>query len=235
MQTSISTLTLEFNIPCLPQELKQFRGVIAELGGWNNDLFHQHDNSGAQSKLLHRYPLIQYRSYKGKPYIYSINEGRDALMELWKSGAIEKYYAARGINLHIDDYDKPKQWLRLVPVQEQNLYRYRILQYVPFNNANYELYKSLPTYLNKVAFLERMLAQHLLGLAAALNWQWDKKQHRLTVTIDDIDRFEKVKEHNNSFIAIDLVFYTNALLPDRIAIGNDMAFGKGWLHKQPRK
>ena len=98
MQTSISTLTLEFNIPCLPQEVKQFRGVIAGLGGWDNDLFHQHDNSNGEGKLLQRYPLIQYRSYKGRPYIYAINQGRDALMALWKSGAIEKYYKGRNID-----------------------------------------------------------------------------------------------------------------------------------------
>jgi Cas6b C-terminal domain/Cas6b N-terminal domain len=235
MQTSISTLTLEFNIPCLPQEVKQFRGVIAQLGGWDNDLFHQHDNSGEESKLIHRYPLIQYRSYKDKPYIYAINQGREALTALWKSGAIEKYYNEKGINLSIAAFDKPTQYLRLVPLQEQNMYRYRIMQYVPFNNANYDVYKNLPTYLNKVAFLERMLAQHLMGLAAAMEWKWDKNEHQLLVTIDDIDRFEKVTEHRNNFIAIDLVFYTNALLPDRIAIGNDMAFGKGWLHKQPKK
>jgi hypothetical protein len=235
MQTTISTLTLEFSIPCLSQELKQFRGVIAELGGWHNDLFHQHDNSGEESKLLHRYPLIQYRSYKDKPYIYAINEGRDALMELWKSGAIENYYTAKGISLHIDAFDKPRQYLRLVPIQEQIMYRYRIMQYVPFNNANYDVYKSLPTYLNKVAFLERLLAQHLAGLAAALHWKWNRSEHQLLVTIDDIDRFEKIREHHNNFLAIDLVFYCNALLPDRIAIGNDMAFGKGWLHKQPKK
>jgi hypothetical protein len=235
MQTTISTLTLEFSIPCLPQEVKQFRGVIAQLGGWNNDLFHQHDNSVEESKLIHRYPLIQYRSYKDKPYIYAINQGRDALVALWKSGAIEKYYKAKGIDLQIEAFDKPAQYLRLVPLQEQNMYRYRIMQYVPFNNANYNVYKNLPTYLNKVAFLERMLAQHLLGLAAAMEWKWDKNEHQLLVTIDDIDRFEKITEHRNNFIAIDLVFYTNALLPDRIAIGNDMAFGKGWLHKQPKK
>ena len=233
MQTSISTLTLEFNIPCLPHEIKQFRGVIAQLG--KHDLFHQHDNANEETKLIHRYPLIQYRSYKDNPYIYSINQGREALTELWKSGAIENYYEAKGIEIKIEAFDKPTQWLRLVPVEEQNLYRYRIMQWVPFNNANYEVYKALPTYLNKVAFLERMLAQHLKGLAKALEWKWDTNQHQLLVTIDDIDRFEKIKEHNNSFIAVDLVFYTNALLPDRIAIGNDMAFGKGWLHKQQRK
>lgn len=233
MQATISTLTLEFNIPCLPHEIKQFRGVIAQLG--KGDLFHQHDNSSEQTKLIHRYPLIQYRSYKDKPYIYAINEGREALMDLWKSGAIEKYYKDRNINLHIEAFDKPKQYLRLIPLHEQNLYRYRIMQWVPFNNANYEVYKNLPAYLNKVSFLERLLAQHLKGLAAALSWKWNTNEHQLLVTIDDIDRFEKVKEHNNNFIAIDLVFYANALLPDRIAIGNDMAFGKGWLHKQPGK
>lgn len=235
MQTTISTLTLEFSIPCLPQELKQFRGVIAELGGWHNDLFHQHDNSGEESKLLHRYPLIQYRCYKDKPYIYAINEGREALIALWESGAIEKYYTSKGIHLHIEAFDKPKQYLRLVPAEEHLMYRYRIMQYVPFNNANYTVYKNLPTYLNKVAFLERMLAQHLMGLASALQWKWNRSEHQLLVTIDDIDRFEKVHEHHNNFIAIDLVFYTNALLPDRIAIGNDMAFGRGWLHKQQKK
>jgi len=154
---------------------------------------------------------------------------------LWKSGAIETYYAGKGINLHITPFDKPTQYLRLVPLQEQNLYRYRIMQWVPFNNANYEVYKTLPTYLNKVAFLERLLAQQLRGLAKALDWKWDNNEHQLLVTIDDIDRFEKVTEHHNHFIAIDAVFYVNALLPDRIAIGNDMAFGRGWLHKQPRK
>jgi hypothetical protein len=235
MQTSISTLTLEFDIPCFPQEVKQFRGVIAELGGWDNALFHQHDNNGVESKLLHRYPLIQYRSYKDRPYIYAINEGREALMALWKSGAIDKYYKDRGIKLHIDVYDKPKQYLRLVPMQEQFMYRYRIMQYVPFNNANYNVYKNLPTYLNKIAFLEKLLVQHLQGMATGLGWKWDRNEHRLLATIDDIDRFEKIREHHNDFIAIDLVFYTNALLPDRIAIGNDMAFGRGWLHKQQKK
>jgi hypothetical protein len=235
MQTTISTLTLEFSIPCKPEELRKFRGVIAQLGGWNNSLFHQHDNSGEESKLLHRYPLIQYRSYKNRPYIYAINEGREALGQLWESGAIEKYYAEKGVALHIEAFDKPKQYLRLVPVQEQNMYRYRIMQYVPFNNANYNVYKNLPGFLSKVSFLEKLLVQHLQGLANALNWKWNKNEHRLTVTIDDIDRIEKVREHDNDFMAIDLVFYTNALLPDRIAIGNDMAFGRGWLHKQPRK
>jgi hypothetical protein len=235
MQTTISTLTLEFDIPCMPQEVKLFRGVIAELGGWHNDLFHNHDNSGAESKLLHRYPLIQYRSYNDKPYIYAINEGRDALHKLWQSGAIQKYYADRKINIHITAFDKPKQYLRLVPIQEQNMYRYRIMQYVPFNNASYAVYKSLPTFLNKVAFIEKTMTSHLNGLANALGWKWDKQAEQLMVCIDDIDKFEKVTEHRNNFLAINLVFYTNALLPDRIAIGNDMAFGKGWLHKQAKK
>jgi hypothetical protein len=235
MQTTISTLTLEFDIPCMPQEVKKFRGVIAQLGGRHADLFHNHDNSGEKSTVLQRYPLIQYRSYNGKPYIYAINRGREALQQLWQSGAIEKYYADRKIKLNIAAYDKPLQYLRLVPMQEQNMYRYRIVQYVPFNNANYALYKGLPTFLNKVAFIEKTIANHLNGLAKALDWKWDKKQHQLMVCIDDIDRFEKVTEHHNNFLAIDLVFYANALLPDRIAIGNDMAFGKGWLYKQLKK
>jgi Cas6b C-terminal domain/Cas6b N-terminal domain len=236
MQTTLSTLTLEFDIPCSSLELPKFRGVMAELGGFNNNLFHQHDNAGEQHKLLHRYPLIQYRSYNNKPYIYSINEGREALTALWKSGAIEHYYKkAKGINLHIDAYDKPVQYLRLLPVQDMNLYRYRIVEYVPFNNANYSIYKSLPSFLNKVAFLEKLLAQHLQGMAHSLGWQWNKNEHQLLVTIDDIDRFEKIHLHQNDFIAIDLVFYTNALLPDRIAIGNDMAFGKGWLFKKRKQ
>lgn len=235
MQTTISTLTLEFDIPCLPQEIKLFRGVIAGLGGWKNDLFHQHDNTGDDSKLLYRYPLIQYRSHKNKPYIYSINEGRDALIDLWKSGAIDAYYQSKGIELKVNAFDKPTQYLRLVPLEEANLYRYRLIQWVPFNNANYKIYKTLPTYLSKVAFLERLLAEHIKGLAKALNWRWDTNEQQLLVSIDDIDRFEKIREHHNDFIAVDLLFYANALLPDRIAIGNDMAFGKGWLHKQPKK
>jgi hypothetical protein len=235
MQTTISTLTLEFDLPCMPQEIRKFRGVIAQLGGWQNGLFHQHDNSGESGKLIQRYPLIQYRSYQNKPYIYSINEGRDALMALWQSGAIDDYYKKRDVVVQIDSFDKTNQYLRLIPIEEQNMYRYRIMQYIPFNNANYAVYKSLPTFLNKVAYLEKMIALHIQGLAVALGWKWNRHEQQLLVCIDDIDRFEKIKEHQNNFIGIDLVFYVNALLPDRIAIGNDMAFGKGWIHKQPKK
>lgn len=235
IEKTFESLTVEFDIPCIPSDLEKFRKKIAKLGNTYSPLFHNHDYSGNESKLNYDYPLINYRSYQNKPYIYAINKGREALEALLASGDIQAEYRKEDIEIKIDRIPKENQSLQLFAPEGKNMFRYRIKHYVPFNNANYDIYVNLPTFLNKVAFLEKMLTLHLSTMANALGWKWNKNKHQIVAIIDDIDRIEKITLHDNNFIAIDLVFYTNALLPDRIAIGNDLAFGKGWLHKQPKK
>ncbi|MCB0642014.1 MAG: hypothetical protein KDC44_10260, partial [Phaeodactylibacter sp.] len=72
MQTQpIRTLSLSFDVRLYARQIPQWRGAFIEMCGLDSDLFHNHNG---EAELHYRYPLIQYRMYKGKASILAINE-----------------------------------------------------------------------------------------------------------------------------------------------------------------
>jgi hypothetical protein len=228
-QVEVRTLSLTFDLPLHPDDLEAFRGAVASLAGIGNNLFHNHNNAiDAQTPYLFRYPRIQYQMHNGCASLFGINEGADALDGLTRRNAWRNFAVnGRPMPLRVAELRENNNFrLGLLPQPQ----RYRIYNYLPFTADNYTQYKQLPYLTEKVAMLERLLANHIVGFGRQVGWQWGDDQ-RLQVTLNDMDR---VKKHNilgTDLMAFDLVFAANATLPDRLGLGRKPAFGCGWIYR----
>ena len=233
MPVTIHTLSVIFNLRLRQEELEAFRGAVIALAGRENELFHNHNNQDEEAetnKFHHRYPLIHYRIQNHAASLFGINEGAEAIDKLLRSKAFKEFKMnGRALPLNIIERQENSSFaLSLSP--KKQVFAYRIYNYLPFNPDNYHQYKALPNFVQKVQFIEKLLANHLVAFAHAMNWEFPGNR-RLEVTIHDIDRIKKTEVLGIQMMAFDLVFSCNTLLPDRLGIGRKAAFGYGWLYR----
>jgi len=233
MPTTIHTLSIIFNLHLKQGELEAFRGAVIAIAGRENELFHNHNNhdeEAGDNKFHYRYPLINYRIQDHAASLFGINEGTEAIDKLLRSKAVKEFKMnGRPIPLNIFQRQENSSFALSLSAQTQ-VHSYRIYNYLPFTPDNYHQYKALPSFVRKVEFIEKLLANHLVIFAHAVNWAFPKNR-RLEVSIQDIDRIKKTEVLGVQMMAFDLVFNCNALLPDRLGIGRKTAFGYGWLYR----
>lgn len=228
--TAIQTISLTFDLPFRHEQIPALRGAMAAFAGKENDLFHNHDLSrdNGNDHYRHRYPLIQYRVHEGKAAIFGINKGAEALDFLRKRKDLSTF-SMNGYRhpLQVINSQREGSWQLGITPPDQ-MVRYRIYRYLPFHPENYRQYKSLFSLQDKIAFLERLLRNHLVSFFYGAGWN-PETQPELTVVINDLDRVKKVKVMGINMMAFDLVFSVNSNLPEGIGIGRKTAFGFGWM------
>ena len=233
MPLTIRTLSVIFNLRLRAEDLEAFRGAVIAVAGRENELFHNHNNlddETEQNKFHHRYPLIHYRIQNHAASLFGINEGAGAIDKLLRSKVFKEFKMnGRPIHLNITERQENSSFALALTAKKQ-VYAYRIYNYLPLNPDNYYQYKQLPDFAQKVKFIEKLLANHLVAFAHAVNWAFPKNR-RLDAVIMDIDRIKKTEVLGTQMMAFDLVFSCNALLPDRLGIGRKAAFGYGWLYR----
>jgi hypothetical protein len=203
------------------------------VAGRENELFHNHNNhdqEAGDNKFHYRYPLINYRIQNQAASLFGINEGAEAIDKLLRTKAFKEFRINGSPQpLHIFERQENSAFILSVLPKKQ-VYTYRIYNYLPLTPDNYRLYKTLPDFIQKVQFIEKLLANHLIAFANAVNWKIPANR-RLEVSIQDMDRIKKTEVLDIPMMAFDMVFSCNALLPDRLAIGRKAAFGYGWLYR----
>ncbi len=223
----LHTLTATFDLKLKHSDLSKFRGAVAQLAGYDQDLFHNHDNgSGPTDKSRQRYPLIQYRVHHGHAGIFGINEGAEALEQLIEDG----HFARFSMNgcarpLELSGYIRDPAFEPCILASE-NSHTYRIYKYLPFSGKAYREYKSQFDVRDKLTVLQRLLRNHLVAFAWGVGWELSPEK-RIEITINDLDRVSKVSAKNREVVAFDLVFSANAKLPEGVGIGRKSAFGFG--------
>lgn len=230
---TLHTLSIIFNLRLRQDELESFRGAMIALAGRGNELFHNHNNQDeetANNKFHYRYPLIHYRIQNHCASLFGINEGAKGIDKLLRSKAFKEFKMnGRPLLLNIIERQENSSFALSLTSKKQ-LHSYRIYNYLPLNPDNYHQYKELPNFIRKVEFIEKLLANHIVAFAQAVNWKFPQTR-RLEVSIQDIDRIKKTEVLGVQMMAFDLVFSANALLPDRLGIGRKTAFGFGWLYR----
>ncbi len=218
---------LTFDLPFRLKDISKFRGAFVEMVGWENDLFHNHNNQeGNSSGYMHRYPLIQYRVHGGHAAILGINEGANTLEDLHRSGAFDRF-CLQGRSFPLQVLHRNRD--RGVEMQvTEALHRYRIYCYQPFVGESYRKYKSTPDLTGKVSILETLLRNHIVSFAYGVGVDLPETP-RIKVTLNDIDRVKKVKMKDSSRMGFDMVFSVNAILPEGVGIGKNTSHGYGFI------
>lgn len=214
----INILSLTFNLPIYGRQLPHWRGAFIEMGGWENDHFHNHNGDEGYH---YRYPLIHYRLHKGKAGIVAFNEGVEALQQLLATTDWQINWQGQKQALQIQDL-KMREWsLRLLPKPKP----YKLFKWIALNADNYRTWKEADNLIERVTLLQNILASQILAFCSSMDY---RVPERLEVQLTQIQLMEKVRCYKQEMIAFNVEFETNLDLPDGIALGRAVSLGFGW-------
>lgn len=223
MGKEIRTLTVLYNTRINNHEVQLFRGaVIKSLGDKADVLYHNHTGD---ETFRYAYPLIQYKRLNGKAAIVCVEEGADIIGQFLKETSEPLMLGDREVTFNVEKVIPEKTD---VGVTEMTI-TYRLHQWLPLNSMNYEQYKNTDGLVEKIQFLERMLAGNLLSFLSGISVHLDKK---FDAHITDITNQKLMTYKNVKLMAFDIEFKTNLSLPSFVGIGKNASIGNGILIRQ---
>lgn len=226
----LRTLAVTFDLPMNPWELPRFRGAIAGKVGLEHDWFHNHNNE--TGGLHHRYPLIQYKvsPHDGgfRPMLLCLDQGIEEAHHFFSqpdwsvdlkqgSGATTAYHTVplRIAHLHVDQ--------TTLNVWEHD-FAYRLHNWQALNTDHYREYRALEGIAERFAFLENILASHILSFARGVGWTLAR---RFDVKITKLLGEKFVEYKGVKVLGFSLEFKANVSLPEWIGLGKGGGVGFG--------
>lgn len=215
---------LSFDVPLSFSEIAAFRGAIANLVGYEHDLFHQHE----QDKGYHyRYPLIQYKRLHQQAAITGLGKGAETLQLLSDRLPAPIKLGNRSITL-----DANKDLLRLLlldlrPKPEV----YTISKWLALNPENYQLYQQADGLKEQVGILEKVLASNIIAFASGIGWDIPQPFKVFILSLDDS---YPIVYKNTTLMGFSIKFKTDIFLPNYIGLGKGASRGFG-IVKEVRK
>jgi hypothetical protein len=214
----IQSLILQFANDLSTAEIPKFRGAVIASLEQNNILYHNHDDKG----VIYKYPRIQYKRLHQKAAIVAINEGVEAIHELFTSknflfkiGKREEEMQMQSINIYETDLDFC-----------EDMKGYRLRNWLPLNSENYNEFQSMDRLADKVLFLEEKLIGNLLSFFTSIGF---RAEEQIKLSITDILDQRLARYKNVKLMAFDVEFKTNLNLPSYIGLGKSASIGFGTL------
>ena len=162
---NISFLTATFDLPLHPRDIPRWRSAWSEMAGFEMDRFHNH-KPGDQG-VIYRYPLVQYRVQEGKAALLALDQAAVDVQQVLSTGPWELTWNHEPLAIDLDDLSLDVCEVEL----EDQFQEYRLLTYLPFNDANFEKWKRSPQLLSRIRLLQSMLTGHLLNFATGIGWK----------------------------------------------------------------
>lgn len=223
----IRLMRVLFNARISPQEIPAFRGAIAEKVGLEHEWFHNHNNApGSKGKYHYRYPLIQYKLDRRRPYILFIGPGAEEAQHFfsqpdWRVTFGRQGHTAQVADMEIFDFE--------LGVSKQPHY-YQLRHWLAFNQENFNIYTKIDSLIEKVKFMESALAGHILAFATGVGHQFAR---RFELELTHIHRERPATFSGNRMLSVDVAFKSDAVLPPMIGLGRGVSQGFGILELAP--
>lgn len=217
-QKLVKVLSITFNHSIYSRQLPQWRGAFVEMAGLEDDFFHNHEGEG---KYHYRYPLIQYRMWRGKASVTAFNEGVAAIQQALSDNTWEVNWEGKPVPLSIEDMRMHEHYLRMLANPKQ----YQLFKWLALNQENYERWRQCKNLAERVTLLENILTGQILGFCDAMGWRLPE---RLEVNLQYLSFMQKVKFHGNPMLAFNATYDANVLLPSGLALGKAVSHGFGW-------
>lgn len=227
MTHPLRILSVTFDTELDPWELPRFRGAVARKVGLEHEWYHNHDNE--TGGYHQRYPLIQYKldTWRGhmRPMLLCLQHGVEEAHHFfsrpdWSLQIGAREHPLRIARLHVDQAP--------LGVTEQSRV-YRIHKWKAFNPENYDVWRSLRGIAEQFAFLERLLATHVIAFAGGVGWEIPE---RFEVKIVDMLKTEWLSYKDLKVLAFTLDFEANVLLPEFVGLGKGAGVGFGVVRRQ---
>lgn len=226
MNNRVQTFIIRYSNEIRFSELAQLRSAILRSMQYNaNVLFHNHIDS---QKLRYAYPLIQYKRINKKAAILCMNEGVNVIGEHLSSQSTRIELNGVPMTLEIENVS-PK--ITTIQAWEDAVFKYNVRRWLPLNSENYEKFCSIDNYIERVAFIEKILTANILSFfkGAGVTLERDIKCNILDLSEPKLLRFKKTK-----LMSFDVYFSSNATLPDYIGIGRHVSVGFGTVVQEKK-
>ncbi len=243
-------LAVSFDTDIRPWELVQFRGAVARKVGIEHEWFHNHDNGASpdpsqggaspdpsqgggkgngKTRYHHRYPLIQYKidthGRQMRPMLLCLDDCIEEAHHFfsqsdWSLRIGDRTHDMRIARLHVDQINL-NVWETFLP--------YRLHKWRALNSDNFRQWQQLEGIVERTAFLENILAAHILSFARGVGWELDK---HLDLKITKLLKEEWVSFKDIKMLAFTIEFKANVSLPDFIGLGQGSGVGFGVVRRQ---
>ena len=211
-------LSVTFDTPIDPWELRAFRGAVAAKAGYQHEYFHNHDNDSGG--LHYRLPLIQYKQDHGRPMLVCLNEGIEELHHFFSQPDWTLDLNGRNAPVRIHKLDVKQMHLGV----REKPYRYHIRQWIGLNEDNYGTYSRLTGIVERLFLLEKVLQNQVVNLLKQLDCFPEEPVHVKLLQLKD-ERWVSFK--GVKVLAFSMEFETNVLLPDYVGLGKGCSSGWG--------
>ena len=212
-------LTLYFKQNLAPYEVPLLRSAILKAVQKQHVLYHNHKGG----MFRQDYPLIQYKSIKGKAAVIYLSDGVEAIPLLFNATdkiiCLPKYN--KDINLSVETIVSKNY--RLIPSQEA-LFFYKIRNWMPLHNEHYVKYHQIEEPNDKLAFLKQHLIKNMITFMKGVGAY---PCSNIAVDAFVIKKEKWISFKGIKFKAFDVFFSTNAFLPPHIGLGKGAAHNYG--------
>lgn len=214
----IKILTVSFDFPIQYEELPLLRGAVIQLSQFKSDLFHNHTNEG----VIYRYPLIQYKKIRKKAALFCLEEGTQVVSHVFDTGNLQIVLGNKPVTLIVEDIHA---FPFLVEAGEATCH-YRLENWLPLNQENYQRYHSCATFQEKAQVLENVLKGNLLTFCKGIGMHPDAE---IRAVIERIAKEKIVKYRGQIMQAYDIDFSANISIPDYVGLGKGSGIGYGMV------
>lgn len=213
----VRVLKLDFDANVLPQDIPKLRGAIIEKTERAKILFHNHLDD---NKFRYAYPLIQYKSIKGKASIICIDEGTEEIHALFRTKDMNLKIGDKNQNLLMSGLNA-----KFFNIQTQDrLLEYNSYKWLGLNSENFEKYIELKDIDEQKRFLEKIMIGNILALAEGIGY---KVKNDIKVYITMIESVKMVRYKNAKMLSFNLRFKTNFFIPNYLGLGKGASIGFG--------
>ena len=199
------------------RDAHKLRGYFGKLFKEHSPLLHNHYNDG---KTRYAYPLVQYKVIDKTPLLIGFQEGAGLLVSLFlKIREIDiegQRYPVLAKNIQQKQYD--------LAVNRQ-LYNYRFKTlWMALNQENHRKYLQLDESA-KTQFLNSQLQNNILSLYKGLSFRTSERIMAIARVNEKQTRFK-----DQTMLAFDGEFTSNAFLPEMTGIGKAVSRGFGTIN-----
>lgn len=220
MNKRLRIVQASFNNPLMPWQVPAFRGAVARIAGFENDIYHNHRKYGN----IYRYPLVQYKCVSKKPLLLYLDQGVDEAYHFFTSNDKPIELGGRTEELELDNLNLFNLNLQ---VWDQP-FLYRIQHWLAFNGESYQAYKALLDPISKLEFLEKKLKANIISMAKGIGWEVERE---IKVRLFPAPREQWVSFKGTKVYSITTDFYCNVSLPQYIGLGKGASTGYGMVRK----
>lgn len=214
-----TTLLITFDLPLRLDEVPWFRGSVLKTVEAGDEQVMMHNHQG--DNYRYSYPLVQYKSIDGRAAILCIGQGIELSGRILNVTNRHVVIGRRSATIVVRDVIP-----QFTDIAIGGIHNYRIQNWLPFNDRNYQEFQRAPDDSHRIELLENLLVGNILSMSKGLGIYFDQQVICQILTVDDC---QYIKCKSVDMLSFDLHFSSNITLPDLIGLGKHTSFGYGQL------